>query len=163
MPQASGRVLFVPLAIRETDKFQLHTPGRQKVDPGLSGAWAGRAHRWFAEYSDAFLLQVTECGVKIIDVHSQVMSTDVAVLRLPGVLVRRVILEDFEIRTILASQEPQFFHHCARMYIQMRLHPVIVELKRPEFVEFLATDNIYEKVDCFVQIGHREADVICSP
>src|SRR3954447_14674395 len=102
------------------------------------------------------------CGVELIYVKGKVVAPDVAVFGWRGVLVRRLILEDFEVRPVVAAEEAQPPHHRTRMDIQVSGHPIVLGCERSELKQVLAANNVNEERSCLVQIGNCEANVLGS-
>ena len=162
MPQTEFGVLFVTLSIRKADELKLHSPGREKVNPGLSGIWPNRPYCRRTQEPDAFLGKVGNCRIEIINIESQMMAAYIAVPRLNQVLIGSLVLKYLEIRPVLAAKEPQPAHNCARVNVEMLLHPIIGSLKGAKFEHVLAANYIHKKICRLRQVRNCEADVFCS-
>ena len=90
------------------------------------------------------------------------MAAYIAVLRLNQVLIGSLVLKYLEIRPVLAAKEPQPAHDCARVNVEMLLHPIIGRLKGSKFKHILAANYIHEKICRLRQVRNGEADVFSS-
>lgn len=160
MPKSSACFLLVALAAGKAYELQLHAPGRKEVHPDLAPAGTGGPDRWFAKHSDILGLKVGDGGINIIDIERQVMPANVTVFWLLRALIRRCVLEDFEIGSRPTAQKAQSFHDGAWMYIEVNVHPFVVRLKWTEFVERFAANHIDKEIDSLIEVGDGEADVI---
>jgi hypothetical protein len=62
----------------------------------------------------------------------------------PRGLIQSFVLKYLEIRPMLAAKEPQPAHNCARVNVEMLLHPIIGSLKGSQFKHVLAADYIHK-------------------
>ncbi|MDB5952716.1 MAG: hypothetical protein JWR65_4571 [Massilia sp.] len=90
------------------------------------------------------------------------MTTDIAVFRGLAVLLRRSVSEDLEIGAVAAPNHLEALDLCARIDIQMHLHPIIVEFKGAQVEGGLAADHLDEEVHGIVHVGHRDAEMVCA-
>ena len=162
MPQAEFGVLFVTLSIRKADELKLHSPWRKKVDPGLSCIWPNRPEGRRTQEPHPLFGKVGNCRIEIINIESQMIPAYVAVLRLNQVLIGSFILKYLEIWSVLAAKEPQPAHNCARVNVEMLLHPIIGSLEGSKFKHVLAANYIYKKICRLRQVRNCEADVFSS-
>jgi len=79
MPQAGLGVFFVPFSIRITDQLKLHSPRREKVNPRLPRVGPGGSDSWLAQKLNTLGGKISHCGIEIIDIKSQMMTTYIAV------------------------------------------------------------------------------------
>ena len=80
----------------------------------------------------------------------------------PRGLIQSFVLKYLEIRPMLAAKEPQPAHNCARVNVEMPLHPIIGSLKGSKFKHVLAANYIHKKICRLRQVRNREADVFSS-
>src|SRR5689334_219224 len=88
------------------------------------------------------------------------MAADIAVSRWLKFLSRRLILEDLEVRAVLAAEEAQLAHDGARIDVQMGRHPVAIGHELADFEHALAADHIDKESCGLFQIRDSEADVL---
>lgn len=162
MPQLCGRGLFILLAVGKADQFKLHSPWSKKVDPHLPGVWSSGPERRLAQKPNAILLQVIERNLEIVNIEGKMMASDIAVFRKNEVLIRRLVLEDLEVRAMLTPEKTQPSHNCTRMDVKMRLHPVVLGLKGTKLKDELAADHVHKKAGGLLQVRHGEADMLRS-
>lgn len=163
MPETSVGVLFVVLAMRKTDKFQLHTPRGKKIDPSLTTTRPGGSNRRLSQNLHTFRLQVRNSLVNVFNVKRQMVSTDIAVARRRHILVGRFVFEYLEVRTEPTAKKAEPFHDGARMNIEMGLHPVVVGLEGSKFVEGFTSDHIHKKIRRLFEIRNGKSDVVSTP
>jgi hypothetical protein len=90
-----------------------------------------------------------------------VVPADIAVAGLASPLTLRYVLEDLDVRAVLASEHADTWNDHPGIHVEVFGHPVSrIIAKRPEGKDFLATDHIDEETYRFLQVGNREAKVI---
>ena len=70
------------------------------------------------------------------------MAAYVAVLWLNQILIRRFVLKNLKVRSVLTSEKAQFTHYGSRMHAEMGRHPVILGDKGAEFEHIFAANYV---------------------
>src|SRR5580692_9945593 len=117
MPQAGRGVLLISFAVGIADQLKLHSPRGEKINPCLSCIWAGSSDCALAQKTHSFRRQVGDRRIEVVDIEGEMMSPDVAVFRLSGIVIGRLVLENLEVRSILTTKETQPAHHRSGVHI----------------------------------------------
>src|SRR5271167_425628 len=82
---------------------------------------------------NAFRAQILVCRLDVVDIERDVIPADVAVLRLDDLLIRRLVAEQLNVRTIAAANHRDLCDDRARIDVEDVLHERALRIRdRPE-------------------------------
>lgn len=162
MPESDFGVCFIGFSIGETHELALHSPGGEEVNPPLSRTRSLAGYR-FSEHTDSVCSEMSNCGVQVVDIKTEVVASDVGVFGLWQLVVGCFPLEDLEIGTEFAAKEPQFPHHGSRVDIHLLSHPVAVSDEGAHAVDAFAANDVNEESFRLIEVRNGKSDVFGTP
>ncbi|MNG04592.1 hypothetical protein D3C84_877360 [compost metagenome] len=85
------------------------------------------------------------------------VTTNIAISRQAVVLLRRCIFKYFQVSAVSTAYHLEIVDRGTRMYIQMPLHPIVLELELAEFEISFAAEYLYKKIRRFTQVWYGNA------